>query len=85
MDDLIALMEPSQASKPETPAQSATPPTSVDTQQPFSKPESAPTKSDPQIPPSAEHFMLWLKHAIVARKLVINDAKALVHTVDGTA
>jgi len=28
--------------------------------------------------------MVWLKHAIVARKLVINDVKALVHTVDNT-
>ena len=35
--------------------------------------------------PSGEHFMDWLRQGIHARKLVINDAKALVHTVAGTA
>lgn len=35
--------------------------------------------------PSGEHFMGWLRQAVQSRKLVINDAKALVHTVDGTA
>ncbi len=28
--------------------------------------------------------MLWLKHNILARRLIINDAKALVHTVADT-
>ena len=35
--------------------------------------------------PSGEHFMEWLRVGIQGRKLIINDAKALVHTVDGTA
>jgi len=35
--------------------------------------------------PSGEHFMAWLRQGIQARKLIINDAKALVHTVAGTA
>ncbi len=35
--------------------------------------------------PSGEHFMDWLRQGIQARKLIINDAKALVHTVAGTA
>jgi len=34
--------------------------------------------------PSGEHFMAWLKQAIQSHKLVINDARALVHTVNGT-
>jgi len=84
MDDLIALMEPSQAVEPE-PTQSATPPTSVDTQQPFSKPKPAPAKPAPQATPSAEHFMTWLQHALATRKLILNDAKALVHTVENSA
>jgi hypothetical protein len=29
--------------------------------------------------------MDWLRQGILTRKLIINDAKALVHTVDGTA
>ncbi|MDR3221156.1 MAG: TraI domain-containing protein [Candidatus Accumulibacter sp.] len=35
--------------------------------------------------PSGEHFIAWLRQRIETRKLIINDAKALVHTVDGTA
>lgn len=35
--------------------------------------------------PSGEHFMEWLRQGIVSRKLIINDAKALVHTVSNTA
>jgi hypothetical protein len=35
--------------------------------------------------PSGEHFIVWLRQGILTRKLIINDAKALVHTVDGTA
>lgn len=35
-------------------------------------------------PPSSEHFVAWLRHAVQSHKLVINDAKALVHTVADT-
>lgn len=35
--------------------------------------------------PSGTHFMAWLQHGIQMRRLIINDAKALVHTVAGTA
>lgn len=34
--------------------------------------------------PSGEHFMAWLKQAITLHRLIINDAKALVYTVDDT-
>jgi len=37
------------------------------------------------IEPSGEHFIAWLRHGIHTRKLIINDAKALVHTVADTA
>ena len=33
---------------------------------------------------TAEHLMTWLKQSIVSRRLIINDARALVHTVSGT-
>lgn len=39
----------------------------------------------PEGEPSGEHFMVWLKEGIQSRKLIINDAKALVHTVKDTA
>lgn len=35
--------------------------------------------------PSGEHFISWLRHAIQSRRLIINDARALVHTVADTA
>ena len=34
--------------------------------------------------PSGEHFIAWLRDGIATHRLVINDAKALVHTVTGT-
>jgi integrating conjugative element relaxase (TIGR03760 family) len=37
------------------------------------------------IEPSGEHFITWLRHGIHTRKLIINDTKALVHTVADTA
>jgi integrating conjugative element relaxase (TIGR03760 family) len=35
--------------------------------------------------PSGEHFMAWLRQGIQTHKLIINDAKALVHSVSDTA
>jgi integrating conjugative element relaxase (TIGR03760 family) len=34
--------------------------------------------------PSGDHFLNWLRRGIQSRKIMINDAKALVHTVAGT-
>lgn len=41
-------------------------------------------KKDTHAPLSGEHFIAWLRQHIEARKLIINDAKALVHTVADT-
>lgn len=38
-----------------------------------------------QAEPSGEDFMAWLTQGVRSRKLIINDAKALVHTGAGTA
>jgi len=82
MDDLIALMEPSPVSTPkeEVPA-APVPPSEIPRPQ---EPEPTLVKPDTPATPSAEHFMLWLKHALATRKLILNDAKALVHTVNDT-
>jgi hypothetical protein len=32
-----------------------------------------------------ERFLDWLQQSVRSRRLIVNDAKALVHTVDGTA
>lgn len=44
----------------------------------------ADVKKDGQVLPSGEHFIAWLRQHISTRKLIINDAKALVHTVADT-
>jgi len=87
MDDLIALMEPSPAPALEAPASTVTLPASADAQPPSPELEPSPVPAQPDTPttPSAEHFMRWLKHALATHKLILNDAKALVHTVDNTA
>ncbi|OZI64319.1 MobH family relaxase [Bordetella genomosp. 11] len=64
---------PSGATMPATAA--ASPPSPV--------PPAAPSSATAQ--PSGEHFIAWLKQGIVSRRLIINDAKALVHTVNETA
>ena len=35
--------------------------------------------------PTGEHFIAWLRQSIQSRRLIINDARALVHTVADTA
>lgn len=71
LDLLNDTEKPDSASQPEAPMASET------------ASESAPEAEDDS--PSGEHFMAWLRQSIQTRKLIINDAKALVHTVDGTA
>lgn len=43
-----------------------------------------PVEQNQDVAPSGEHFIEWLKDAILNRKLIMNDAKAFVHTVDDT-
>ncbi|HBN9494411.1 MobH family relaxase [Pseudomonas aeruginosa] len=47
-------------------------------------PLSAAVKNETRALPSGEHFIAWLRQHISTRKLIINDAKALVHTVADT-
>ncbi|GBC57190.1 pyruvate/2-oxoglutarate dehydrogenase complex, dihydrolipoamide acyltransferase (E2) component, and related enzymes [Stutzerimonas stutzeri] len=49
---------------------------------PVPAPVPVPTSSATQ--PSGEHFMAWLQQGIASHRLIINDAKALVHTVSDT-
>ncbi|CAJ3719592.1 MobH family relaxase [Burkholderia pseudomallei] len=49
------------------------------------EPSPAVTTPSDAIVPSGEHFMVWLREGIQTRRLFINDAKALVHTVADTA
>ncbi|MGW8341312.1 MobH family relaxase [Xanthomonas axonopodis pv. khayae] len=47
-------------------------------------PQMSLASSQDRAEPSGAHFMAWLRQSIQTRKLIINDAKALVHTVAGT-
>lgn len=47
-------------------------------------PSTAAANDETQVLPSGEHFIAWLHQHISSRKLIINDAKALVHTVTDT-
>jgi hypothetical protein len=91
MEDLLAMIAAApdagslgevtaEYSTPSGPAASFAPPPSLSTPKPTHAGSPAITGE-----PSGEHFLAWLKQAIASRHLVINDAKALVHTVDGTA
>lgn len=61
-----------------------TPPSSgIAEASPSIEPSSASTPSR-EMSPSGEHFVAWLRDRIQTRRLIINDAKALVHTVAGT-
>lgn len=51
---------------------------------PATSPAPASQERGSRPPPSGEHFMVWLRQHIENRKLIINDAKALVHTVAET-
>ncbi|MBF3411137.1 MobH family relaxase [Burkholderia pseudomallei] len=90
VDALLDLLGSSPPNMPESPIR---PPTAdaEEADQPASTPGStnAITLSRPDAAtpagPSGEHFIAWLRDGIATHRVVINDAKALVHTVAGTA
>ena len=51
----------------------------------MAEPGHAPLPENIPQEPSGEHFIAWLRQRIARRALIINDAKALVHTVADTA
>ncbi|MCO6056772.1 TraI domain-containing protein [Pseudomonas sp. MOB-449] len=97
VDALLALLGPSDTESPaQAPAVAPSPAITLDEpsapsdgNDPTPPPATAlsPTSNSgsPQELPSGEHFMAWLQLRIQSRKLIINDAKALIHTVADTA
>lgn len=87
MEDLMALLDMVDAPPPPPCAAELETPPPTAPQPRMDSPVSPPETRDPassQLAPSAEHFMTWLHLGIQSRKLIINDAKALIHTVDDT-
>ncbi|EDY8730829.1 TPA: TraI domain-containing protein [Salmonella enterica subsp. enterica serovar Agona] len=85
--DLLSMFGTDAASASELPA------SATHTAAKASPPQQASTSEQPTEPTpdtaSGERsfgaqFMAWLRTGVSARRLIINDAKALVHTVDGT-
>jgi integrating conjugative element relaxase (TIGR03760 family) len=79
--DLPAVRQDAEAISVEAPAVGPETPAP-----PLAKPLTpSPAPASTAAQPSGEHFMAWLQQGVASRRLIINDAKALVHTVDGTA
>ncbi|KHS89417.1 MULTISPECIES: MobH family relaxase [Pectobacterium] len=81
MEDMLAMLIPTEAPRTAPPDSNASDADELASTQPLNtqfNPE--PTKQ-----PSADHFMIWLREGVQSRKIIINDAKALIHSVDDTA
>src|SRR5690606_15047568 len=89
VSDLLSMLDASDAATTSASSASAEPPspsTTATTSLPHLTPTTPASMPAPaKATPSGEAFIAWLKQGIESRKLIINDAKALVHTVDGTA
>lgn len=90
MEDMLAMVGLGGAScavpdAEEMPGKVLDTPMSATAQTCLPPPAPTPAPAPPAVQPSGEHFMAWLKQGIASRRLIINDAKALVHTVDDTA
>lgn len=81
--DALALSDlPSACPASDDNAERASAPISI------SEGESTRMHSNPSTPPAeapGERFITWLRDAVASHHLIINDSRALVHTVDGTA
>ncbi|MBE2321159.1 TraI domain-containing protein, partial [Solirubrobacter sp. CPCC 204708] len=83
MGDVPATPMNTEAASSEAPvARHEVPATTRDAALPSSP---VPTPASSATRPSGEHFMSWLRQGIATRRLIINDAKALVHSVSDTA
>ena len=81
MGDLPVVRQDAEAASDEAPAADPETPASPSTRPLPPSPTPTPTAAQP----SGEHFMAWLQQGVASGRLIINDAKALVHTVSDTA
>jgi hypothetical protein len=82
---LLDLLDMGAGSETSLSAPSNSPEPMDDAEVESDSPPTAPTQLQDRDEPSGEHFMAWLTLGVRAHKLIVNDAKALVHTVEGTA
>ncbi|WP_458132244.1 conjugal transfer nickase/helicase domain-containing protein [Xanthomonas euvesicatoria] len=96
MDELLAMIGAPDPPKADDQGSSSSQPMPEAPGKPHQVSESVPAKKNPMSTStqpsrdesngtstqmSADHFVTWLQQAIASRRLVINDAKALVHIV----
>lgn len=95
VEALLALLGTSDTKPPQEPEVVESPPATRINELPAPSLETNSTRSAPALPPidssgnsreppSGEHFMAWLRQSIQSRKLILNDARALVHTTGDT-
>ncbi|UQP97314.1 TraI domain-containing protein [Xanthomonas arboricola pv. juglandis] len=85
IDALLGLLnahDPQSSAPEEELAEESTPATTSATLAPESTPT---TQNIRSAMPSGEHFVEWLRLGLQSHRLILNDAKALVHTVADTA
>jgi len=82
---LNALGESGETAKPPSERQESLPPVAASHPSRSDDTDSPPGESPDDQQNPGRRFMHWLRHAVTRRTLKINDQKALVHTVDGTA
>lgn len=83
--DLIGMPEAAETVAPAHEAQTETAAGGAgESGEPETPRHAEPGSDDDAVEPSGEHFMAWLRSGIESRKIVINDAKARVHTVADT-
>ncbi|MDR2452445.1 MAG: TraI domain-containing protein [Candidatus Accumulibacter sp.] len=87
VDRLLELFDvPSEEEAPEEirPQQKTTEAVQTIPDTAIAEPDHTPLPKNTPQEPSGEHFIAWLRQRIASRVLIINDAKALVHTVADT-
>ncbi|QQC64333.1 MobH family relaxase [Paraburkholderia ginsengisoli] len=89
---LLDLLDSAAGASASTSSSTARSPTAQDAiseddgkETPAPSPSESPPSTITSTEPSGEHFMAWLRQGIDSHKLVINDARALIHTVANTA
>ncbi len=88
MEDMLAMVgldRTADMGKGEDPVEKVPAPTTAAASPLPLTPAPGPASTPTVAIPSGEHFMTWLQQGVAARRLIINDAKALVHTVSDTA
>ncbi len=92
VDDLLSLFDTAPA-KPEiaeapselsAPVSQATPAMASLDDAPIPEVKYSEAQQTTTLAPSGEHFISWLRQGILSHKIIINDTKALVHTLDNT-